>query len=104
MTSQFGFLGHLQGQGQPMRGVRGLDSAKSIALTDESSIDANCRAGISTRCAHITSGTRKLLMLGLAEQREAVFDIRRAMSPTTECAYSAHAANSCAHAGSHVCL
>nr|WSY52928.1 hypothetical protein OG999_24300 [Streptomyces sp. NBC_00886] len=83
-----------------MRGVRGLGSAKSIALTDGSSIDANCRAGISARCAHITSGTRKLLMLGLAEQREAALDVRRAMSPTIGRAYSA---NSCAHAGSHVC-
>ena len=84
-----------------MRGVRGLGSAKSIALTDGSSIDANCRADISARCAHITSGTRKLLTLGLAEQREAAFDVGRAMSPTIGCAYSA---NSCAHAGSHVCL
>ena len=39
-------------------------------------------------------------MLGLAEQREAALDVRRAMSPTIGCAYSV---NSSAHAGSHVC-
>lgn len=64
-----------------MRGVRGLDSAKSIALMDGSSVDANCRAGISARCAHITSGTRKLLMLGLAEQRDAALGVRRGDEP-----------------------
>ena len=51
------------------------------------------------RCAHITSGTRKLLIPGLAEQREAALDVRGAMSPTIGCAYPA---NSYAHARSYV--
>ncbi|WP_030561278.1 hypothetical protein [Streptomyces aureocirculatus] len=66
-----------------MRGVRGPDSAKSIALMGGSSTDANCHAGISARCAHITTGTRKLLMLGLAQQGDTALDVRLAMSPAS---------------------
>ncbi|MGW6225323.1 hypothetical protein ACWF8U_36300 [Streptomyces olivaceus] len=41
---------------QPMRGVPGPDSPKRIALMEVISIDANCRAGIAARRAHVTSG------------------------------------------------
>ncbi|GHI91652.1 hypothetical protein [Streptomyces olivaceus] len=68
---------------QPMRGVPGLDSPKRIALMEVISIDANCRAGIAARRAHVTSGLRKLLMLGLTEQWETALDDRPVMSPTS---------------------
>ncbi|WP_328329521.1 MULTISPECIES: hypothetical protein [unclassified Streptomyces] len=45
------------------------------------SIDANCRAGIAARRAHVTSGICKLLMLGLTEQWETALDDRPVMSP-----------------------
>ncbi|WP_189173905.1 hypothetical protein [Streptomyces lasiicapitis] len=55
----------------------------SIAMMDGSSTDANCHAGISARCAHVTSGTSKLLMLGLAQPWEMALDVGLAMSPTS---------------------
>jgi hypothetical protein len=64
-----------------MRGVPGLDLAKSIALMDRISIDANCRAGVAARRVHVTSGIRKLLMLDLTEQWEKALDDRPVMSP-----------------------
>ncbi|MFJ6884025.1 hypothetical protein ACIQRC_04200 [Streptomyces californicus] len=50
---------------------------------DGISVDAHCRAGIAARHAHVTSGIRKVLMLGLTEQWETALGDRPVMSPTS---------------------